>query len=116
MNTDPLDELLKAYAKQPLPPSSAASTAGVWREIEQRRRRGAWWSRFFPVLGWREMFAESRLAIASVAVAVLTGLLPIAAARSAEAPRLARNSLHLDVFSTRPSGVPATLLADARMR
>ena len=116
MNPDQLDNLLRDYAKRSLPPTPAGLTPGVWREIEQRRRRGPWWSRVVPVLSWREVFAEPRLAIASVALALLTGVLPIAAARSAETPRLARNSLHLDVFSTRSPGLPATLLADASTR
>ncbi len=115
MNSDQLDDLLRAYSKQPLPPPPAGLTPGVWREIEQRRRRGAWWSRLFPILSWRELF-EPRLAIASVALALLTGVLPLAAARAVETPRLARNSLHFDVFSTRPPGLPATLLAEARTR
>lgn len=116
MNPDQLDNLLRDYAKRSLPSPPAGLTTSVWREIEHRRQRGAWWSRIFPISNWREVFAEPRLALASVALALVTGILPITAARSAETPRLARNSLHLDVFSTRSPGLPATLLADARTR
>ncbi len=115
MNPDQLDNLLRDYAQQPLPPPAAGLTPGVWHEIEQRRR-SVWWLRLFPISSWREVLAESRLVIASVALALLTVALPVAAARWAEAPRLARNSLHLDVFSTGSPGLPATLLADARTR
>lgn len=98
MNSDPLDDLLAAYAKEPLPPA-AQSRAEVWREIESRRKEARWLG-LFPVLSWRDLFAEPRLAIAGLIVALVTGALPVAAARAAESTRLARESLHLDVFTT----------------
>lgn len=110
MNADQLDALLHAYSKHTLPPPPDRSAAGVWREIEQRRHR-RWWLGMFPVLSWRELFAEPRLAIAGLAVALLAGFLPAAAVRAADDGHLARASLHFDVFSARSPGMPATLLA-----
>lgn len=115
MNTDPLDDLLKAYAKQPLPPPAPFSKAELWREIESRRRQ-PWWSGLFPVLSWREVFAEPRLAIAGLAVALVTGMVPVAAAHTFENTRMARDSLHLDVFTKCPGCVPADMLASHRRR
>ena len=111
MNSDSIDELLRAYSKQPLPPPPEGLTTGVWREIDLRRRRPSWLG-LFPVLNWRELFAEPRLAAAGLSLALIVGILPATAARSFGQARLARDSLHFDVFSTRSLGTPATLLAD----
>ncbi len=116
MNPDPLDDLLRDYARQPLPPPPSDMEREVWRDIAQRRKHGGWWSGLFPILSWRELFAEPRFAVASVALALLTGVLPVAAARAVDTPRLARNSLHFDVFSIQSPGLPATLLTDAHTR
>ena len=113
MNPDPLDNLLKAYAEQPLPLAPARAKATIWREIEQHRRRRAWFG-IFPVLSWRELFAEPRLAIAGLAVALLTGILPAAAAHAFETPRVVRESLHLDVFTSRCSCMPVAARSDHR--
>lgn len=109
MNTDPLDDLLKAYAKQSLPPPAAFSKADLWREIKARRHQPLW-SGLFPVLSWRELFSEPRLAIAGLAVALVTGMVPVAAAHTFENTRMARDSLHLDVFTKCPGCVPANML------
>lgn len=110
MNSEQLDDLLRAYSKHPLPPPPDRLTSGVWREIEQRRHRHVWLG-IFPVLGWRELFAEPRLAVAGLAIALLAGVLPAAVVRASDDVQLARTSLHFDVFSTRSPGMPATLLA-----
>ena len=111
MNPDPLDDLLKAYAEQPLPLPPLQSKASIWREIEQRRRRA--WFGIFPVRSWRELFAEPRLAISGLAVALVTGIVPAAAAQTfIEKPRVVRDSLHLDVFTTCPSCVPIKIAAE----
>ncbi len=115
MNTDPLDDLLKAYAKQPLPPPAPFSKAEMWREIETRRRRPLW-SGLIPVLSWRELFAEPRLAITGLVLALVTGIVPVAAAHTLENTRMARASLHLDVFTNCPSCVPANGLASHQRR
>ncbi len=100
MKPDRLENMLAAYAAQPLPPSSAPSTAEVWREIERRRRQSLW-SRVFPVLEWRELFAEPRMAVAALAFAVLVGVVPsMALNRIENERRLARQSIHFDVFSS----------------
>jgi hypothetical protein len=100
MKPDQIDKLLAAYAAQPLPASSEPSTAGVWREIERRRRQSLW-SRVFPVLEWRELFAEPRMAVAALAFAVLVGVVPTMAVNRIENERrLARQSIHFDVFSS----------------
>ena len=99
MKPDRLENTLAAYAAQPLPPLSGPSTADVWREIEQRRRH-SWRSRIFPVLDWRELFSQPRLAVAALAFAVTVGVVPAAAVNRIENERqLARQSIHFDVFS-----------------
>ena len=99
MKPDRLEETLAEYAQQPLPPLSEPSTVGVWREIDRRRRQSIW-SRMFPTLDWRELFSEPRLAVAALAFAVMVGILPAAAFnRNENERRLARQSIHFDVFS-----------------
>jgi hypothetical protein len=63
------------------------------------------------MLSWRELFAEPRLALAGLAIALFAGVLPAAVVRVSDNTQLARTSLHFDVFSTRSPGMPATLLA-----
>ncbi len=108
MKLEPIDSLLAAYAAKPLPPSSARLRAGVWREIEERRRTAWPWAWRF--LDWRALLAEPKVAIAGLVVAMLTAVLPAAAARNYDAAQLARTSLHFDVFSTHPPGMPTRLL------
>ena len=110
MNSHEFDDLLRDYSKQPLPPPSERLSSEVWREIEQRRHR-RWWLGLFPVLSWRELFAEPRLAVAGLAVALVAGVLPAAVVRASDNGQLARSSLHFDVFSTTLPGTPAALLA-----
>ena len=99
MKPDSLETMLAAYAAKPLPTSSEPSTAEIWREID--RRRQSFWSRIFPVLDWRELFAEPRLAVAAVAFAVMVGVVPAMAYNRVENERrLARQSIHFDVFSS----------------
>jgi len=64
------------------------------------------------MLSWRELFAEPRLAMAGLAVALLAGVLPAAAVRAANDGELARASLHFEVFSTHLPGTPAALLGE----
>lgn len=99
MKPDRLETILAAYAAQSLPASSEPSTAEVWREIERRRRQSLW-SRIFPMFDWREFLLEPRLAVAAVAFAVTVGVLPAMAFNRIENERrLARQSMHFDVFS-----------------
>lgn len=98
MNPDPLDDLLGAYAARPLPPSSAKFRAEVWAEISKRHQH-SFWQRLLSVTEWRELFSEPRLIAAALALAVAAGVLPITVAYGAADSRLARASLHLDVFS-----------------
>ncbi|HVU18367.1 MAG TPA: hypothetical protein VHD32_15795 [Candidatus Didemnitutus sp.] len=99
MKPDRIDELLAAYANQPLPSSREPSADRIWRAINTRRRQ-SWWSRVFPVIDWRELFAEPRLAVAAVAFAIMIGVVPAMAVNRAENERrLARQSIHFEVFS-----------------
>ena len=105
MNSDPIDDLLSAYAKQPLPTAPDRFTADVWKDIEQRRHRG-----LGALLGlnWRELLERPRLALSALGLALLAGLLPAVAARSADHALLARDSLHFEVFS---ADMPSILVA-----
>ena len=109
MNPDPFDNLLSAYAKQPLP-TPPQVTMEVWSEIAQRRRR-PFWSGLLPTLNWSELFREPRLVIPGLALALMAGVLPVTIARSNAEVKLARESLHFDVFSARSPGTPSVLLA-----
>lgn len=116
MTPDALDDLLNAYAKQPLPPPSEGNAA-IWQRIDAQRRKRRAWSNLFPVVSWRELFAEPRLAIAGLALAVVTGIVPVAtAAALVETPRIARESLHLDVFTTCPSCMPMQMVTTSTRR
>ena len=105
MNSDPIDDLLNAYAKQPLPTAPDRFTADVWKDIEHRRHRG-----FGALLGlnWRELLERPRLTLSALGLALLAGLLPAIAARSADHALLARDSLHFEVFSP---DMPSVLVA-----
>ena len=109
MNPDPFDNLLSAYAKQPLP-TPPQVTMEVWSEIAQRRRR-PFWRGLLPTLNWSELFREPRLVIPALALALMAGVLPVTIARSNAEVKLARESLHFDVFSARSPGTPSVLLA-----
>ena len=109
MNPDPLDDLLSAYAKQPMP-TPPQVTAEVWSEIAQRRRR-PFWSGLLPALNWNELFREPRLVVSALALALIAGVLPAAMAHSNTETKLARESLHFDVFSARSPGTPSALPA-----
>lgn len=99
MKPDRFEKLLAAYAAEPLPTSTEPSIAAIWQEIE-RRRRPSLWSRIFPVFDWQELFLEPRLAVAAVAFAITVGVVPAMAINRAENERrLARQSIHFDVFS-----------------
>ena len=100
MNINPLDDLIGAYAKQPLPPPLGPGSADIWRAIKDRRR-GSFWSRMLPLLDWRELFLEPRMAAAAFALALAVGILPgyILVSRTNEEAQLARRSLHFEVFS-----------------
>lgn len=115
MNTDPLDDLIKAYAQQPLPPPAPFSRAALWREIAARRRQ-PWRASLFPVLSWREVLAEPRLAIAGLVVALVTGMVPVAAAKNFDKARIARDSLRLDVFTKCHGCAAADMLASHQGR
>jgi hypothetical protein len=100
MKPDPLDAKLAAYAKQPVPSGPGDLHADVWKEIA-RRRSQSFWTRILPVLEWRELFAEPRLAVPAFAFAVLAGVFPaVVLAKTHEEQRLVRQSIHFNVFST----------------
>ena len=98
MNTDPLDDLLNAYSKQSTPTPPDRLTTGVWQAIELRRKQ-ALWHRALLTLNWHELFREPRVALPALMLALLIGLLPAATVRSYGQGRLARESLHFEVFS-----------------
>ena len=100
MKNNPLEDLMAAYSKQPLPLPPKRGSADIWREIEARRRR-SFWSRVLPLLEWRELFLEPRMAVAAFTLAIAVGILPgyIVMGRANAETRLARQSLHFEVFS-----------------
>jgi hypothetical protein len=116
MNNNPLDELLNAYAKQPLPPTSGGDLTEIWRSIETRRRQ-PFWSRVLPLLEWRELFLDPRIAGAAFAVAIAIGIVPgyIAANRANAETQLARHSLHFEVFSAGATDLLANRQATAKL-
>ena len=100
MNDDPLDGLLSEYAKRTLPTVTGPSQAEVWREIERRREHSVW-RRTFSIFEVRELFSEPRMALASLAFAVIVGVVPAAlVSRTQNERRLARQSIHFEVFAT----------------
>lgn len=111
MNHDPLDHMLDDYARRPLSGCPDGMSANIWHEIEQRRRR-PFWSRVLPLLGWRELFSEPRIAAGALACAFAIGMLPASiAARSQVEQRLAQQSFYFDVFSDSSSKSFAAALA-----
>ena len=112
MNTNPLDDLLGAYAKQPLPPPPGPGSAEIWRAIGDRRSR-SFWSRVLPVLDWRELFLEPRMATAAFALAVVVGVVPayIVVGRINAEAQYARRSLHFEVFSAHTTDLLANPLS-----
>ena len=108
MKPDPIDDLLSAYASQPLPPAPHRIATDVWRDIEQRRRSG-----FGGLIGlnWRELLQRPALALSALALALLVGLMPAALTHSANEAERARQSLHFEVFSP---DMPSILVASAR--
>ena len=116
MNTNPLDELLNAYAKQPLPPPAGGGSTEIWRSIETRRRR-SFWSRVLPLLEWRELFLEPRIAGVAFAMAIAIGVVPgyFVASRANAETLLARRSLHFEVFSAGATDLLANRQATAKL-
>lgn len=107
MNPDPLERRLDAYAKQTLPTAPANVAAGAWREIERRRHEP-----FLARLGWPELLKSRAWAVAGLGFALAIGVVPaLAFNRAQQAKRLARDSLHFDVFSPHARGQPASVLA-----
>jgi hypothetical protein len=98
MNSDPLDPLLHAYARRSLPAASEQLVHDVRRTIQLRRTQ-PFWARLFPILDWRDLFGEPRLIVSALAVALAVGVLPAVLAGRQPDPRLARESLHFEVFS-----------------
>lgn len=99
MNSDPLDELLRSYSQQPSPAPAERLSSDVWKSIQLRRKQ-SFWSRMLPILDWRELFTEPRFVVAALAVAILVGTFPAMMMGRSPSPRLARESLHFEVFST----------------
>ena len=111
MKPDPLDDLLRDYAHQSLPPAPTEITGAIRGEIDRRRSR-SFWTRIVPLLDWRELFGEPRLAVAALVCAVAIGVLPaMMSAKARTEQRLARQSIHFDVFSARATTQLATLVS-----
>ncbi len=100
-----LDEGLTALARQPVPECPLNLSAIVWREIRRRRAEPAddWVTTLF------EFFRRPTLAIPAFAFAIALGTLvgAMGATRSSTDIRLARQSLHLEVFEPNASGLSA---------
>jgi hypothetical protein len=107
MKSDPLDRLLDDYARQLKPFSGGPSHADVWQAIEQRRGQSGW-SRVASLLEWRELFGEPRVALAAAVFAIAVGVVPAAMVGRAENQRrLARQSIHFDVFTVQSGSLGA---------
>jgi hypothetical protein len=108
MNTDPLENILASYAKSEVPPATTGAPE-IWREIERRKKKGSWLSSL-SLLDWRELFLEPKLAAAGLALAVIAGSMPLflTSSHQVSEAELARESLHLDVFSNRAGNVFST--------
>lgn len=103
MNPDSFDRQLEAYARQPLPAAPTNLSAGVWREIDRQRAQ--------PFLGWGELLKRPGWMLAGLAFALAVGAIPaVAFSRAQQVKRLARDSLHFDVFSPRAPGQLASVL------
>lgn len=99
MKPDPLDRLLVEFARQPLPRFNGPSSAEVWEGIERRRGQSVW-SRMLAVLECDQLLSEPRMALAAAAFAIIVGVVPAALiGRAEDHRRLARQSMHFDVFS-----------------
>lgn len=111
MKPDPLDELLRAYANQPVPPPSPQDKASIWHRIDSHAERRGWFG--LGTLSWRELFAEPRMAVAGLVLALVTGVVPVAAAAgSFDTPERARDSLHFKCFTQCPSCLAGTMTPD----
>lgn len=98
MKPDPLDDLLRDYANQPLRMEARSQRSDVWAKIEARKR-GRDWLGVKAVFSWRDLFAEPRLAIAGLVLASVTSIVPVAAAAgSLDTSQKMRDSLHLKCF------------------
>lgn len=107
MNPDTLERRLEAYAKQPLPAAPTNVAVAVWLEIERRRHES-----LLARLGWHKLLERPAWALAGLAFALAVGAIPaVAFSRVQQARQLARDSLHFEVFSPRPRGQIANLLA-----
>lgn len=110
MKPDPIDPLLGAIARQPLPSPSDRLTANVWCEIERRRTQSIW-TRMASVLEWRELIVEPRVAALGLVLAVVIGALPAGlAARAENRSRMVRQSIHFDVFAIHSNGSLGSVL------
>lgn len=105
-----LDSMLAAYAKEPLPEFKGPSRSEIWGAIEQRRRQSGW-LRVFSTLDLRDLFSEPRMAVAALAFAVMVGVVPAAVVgRTQNERRLARQSIHFEVFAVNQSPLGSVFL------
>jgi hypothetical protein len=112
MKPDRFEQELAEFARQPLPAPSGNLTTDVWRAIEGRRRQSIW-SRMFSPPDWLDLFSEPRLVALAVAFAVVVGIFPAAViARAENQSRLARSSIHFDVFAMDSAGSLGSVFAN----
>ena len=98
MKPDPFEETLASCRQQPLPACPDRLAPDVWREIGRRR---SVWLRLFPASEWRGLFADPRLALSAVGLALAVGFLPELLRAKTEADRrLAVESFHFETFSS----------------
>lgn len=108
---DPLDDLLKGYANEALPKLPAKFDAGVWAEIERRRAH-----RGISLLGWADPFLQPMAVAAALLIAVLAGFTSTFLHEHPESQQqLARQSLHLDVFSVHSVTLRASLFQSSAL-
>ncbi|MEO6005308.1 MAG: hypothetical protein ABIZ04_07740 [Opitutus sp.] len=99
MTPDPLDSLLAEYSAEPLPLGSNASSAEIWRRIELRRQQSVW-LRLTAVFSFGESFVQPRMTLVALTMALVVGIVPAAvASRTQNERRMARHSIHFEVFA-----------------
>lgn len=101
-----LAALLKSYAEQPIPPFPKNLEDEVWRQIRNRSQNDREEFDLFTVT-----LANIRLLQAAFLTAVLVGFLSGSVFNQpAKEQLLARNSLHLEVFSSDSPELPSSLI------
>ncbi len=108
MSSD-LNSMLSEYARQPLPRVTGPTDAEIWREIGRRRTQSLW-SRISAALELPDFISEPHLAVAALTFAAIVGIVPaVMIGRAEKERRLARQSIHLEVFAVSANTIGSVL-------